>query len=296
MSLQEKLEAVLSEYNATFGVAVKHLETQEEALINGDDYFQMASTFKVPILATLFRDVSEGRLSLTERIRLTEDDLVPGSGVLQEFLPGAEVAVKDLAMLMIIVSDNLGTDKVLELVGIKRVDAFMKELGLGRISIKSSCWELLSIGGGLAGEKKGLEGFHKLKQKFQTSGIDADSVIFQPIPENNVSTPRDMGKLLELIATGQLINQEVCDGILDIMKRQQLRNRIPYLLPDKTIIACKSGTIGSVVNDVGIVYLPEGKGAFAIAAFSTGNASTKEGERMIARLTLTAYEHFALQE
>ncbi len=292
MSLQKKLEAVLSETTATFGVAVKHLETKEEALINGDDYFQMASTFKVPILATLFRDVHEGRLSLTERIRLTENDLVPGSGVLQEFLPGAEVAVKDLAMLMIIVSDNLGTDKVLELVGTKRVDAFMKELGLDRISVKSSCWELLSVGGGLAGEKKGLEGFHKLKQKFQTTGIDADSVIFQPVPENNVSSPSDMGKLLELIATGELVGQEVCDGILDILKRQQLRNRIPYLLPDKTIIACKSGTIGSVVNDVGIVYLPDGKGAFTIAVFSTGNASTKEGERMIARLTQTAYEHF----
>ncbi|KQL43920.1 serine hydrolase [Brevibacillus choshinensis] len=296
MSLQEKLEAVLSESSATFGVVVKHLETQEEAQINSNDYFQMASTFKVPILATLFRDVSEGRLSLEQRIRLTEDDLVPGSGVLQEFLPGAEVAVKDLAMLMIIVSDNLGTDKVLELVGTERVEAFMKELGLAHISIRNSCWELLSIGGGLGGEKKGLEGFHKLKQKFQTSGIDADSVIFQPIPENNVATPADMGKLLELIATGQLVSQEACDSILDIMKRQQLRNRIPYLLPDKTIIACKSGTIGSVVNDVGIVYLPEGKGAFTIAAFSHGNHSTKEGERMIARLTLTAYEHFAHSE
>lgn len=295
MSLQEKLEAVLSESSATFGVAVKHLDSQEVAQINGDHYFQMASTFKVPILATLFRDVSEGRLSLEQRIRLTEDDLVPGSGVLKEFLPGAEVAVKDLAMLMIIVSDNLGTDKVLELVGSERVEGFMKELGLAHIFIRNSCWELLSIGGGLAGEKKGLEGFQKITQKFQTSGIDADSVIFQPIPENNVATPSDMGRLLELIATGQLVSQEACDGILDIMKRQQLRNRIPYLLPEKTIIACKSGTIGSVVNDVGVVYLPEGKGAFTIAVLSQGNQSQKEGERMIARLAQTAYQHFTAE-
>ncbi|WNC12984.1 serine hydrolase [Brevibacillus brevis] len=292
MSLQEKLEAVLSESSATFGVAVKHVETQEEAQINGDRYFQMASTFKVPILAALMRDASEGKLSLEQRIRLTEDDLVPGSGVLKEFLPGAEVAVKDLAMLMIIVSDNLGTDKVLELVGANRVEAFMKELGLDHISVRNSCWELLSIGGGLAGEKKGREGFDKLTQAFMTSGIDPDSVIFQPKPENNVATPADMGSLLELIAAGKLVNQEVCEGILDIMKRQQLRNRIPYLLPDKTVIACKSGTIGSCVNDVGIVYLPDGRGTFTIAAFSHGNPSTKEGEQTIARLALTAYEHF----
>lgn len=292
MSLQKKLESVLSETSATFGVTVKHLDTNEEARINSDQYFQMASTFKVPILATLFRDVVEGRLSLETRIRLTEDDLVSGSGVLKEFLPGAEVAVKDLATLMIIVSDNLGTDKVLELVGIERVDAFMKELGLAHISIQNSCWDLLSIGGGLAGEKKGREGFDKLNEVFQTTGIDADSAIFQPTLENNVSTPDDMCKLLALIASGELVSQEACDGILDVMKRQQLRNRIPYLLPDKTIIACKSGTIGSVVNDVGIVYLPEGKGAFAIAAFSHGNESMKAGERIIAQLTRTAYDHF----
>lgn len=292
MSLQEKLEAVLSETSATFGVAVKHLGTQEEAQIRGDHYFQMASTFKVPILATLFRDVDAGLLSLEQRIRLTEDDRVPGSGVLQEFLPGAEVTVRDMAMLMIIVSDNLGTDKVLELVGIQRVEGFMRELGLTNISIKHSCWDLLSLCGDMAGEAKGAEAFHKLSQKFKSAELNADSIIFQPTPENNVTTPADMSRLLELIATGQLVSEVACDGILDIMKRQQLRNRIPSLLPVQTIIACKSGTIGSVVNDVGIVYLPEDKGAFTIAALSHGNDSQKEGERVIARLAQTAYEHF----
>lgn len=292
MSLQEKLEAVLAESSATFGVLVKHLDTQEEARINADRYFQMASTFKVPILATLFRDVEAGRLSLTDRVRLTEDDLVSGSGVLKEFLPGAEVSVRDMAMLMIIVSDNLGTDKVLELVGKERVEAFMRELGLEGISIKFSCWELLSIGAGLAGEKKGRQGFDRLNRQFVETGFDPDNLIFQPIPENNVATPADMGKLLELIATGQLVSAEACDGILDIMKRQQLRNRIPYLLPDQTIVATKSGTVGNVVNDVGIVYLPDGRGAFIIAAFSQGNPAVKAGEQVIARLAQTAYEHF----
>ncbi|MGO0061973.1 serine hydrolase [Brevibacillus fluminis] len=295
MTLQEKLEAVLAESSAVFGVTVKHIGTQEEARMNADRYFQMASTFKVPILATLFRDVEAGRLRLEERIRLTEDDLVAGSGVLKEFLPGVEVAIRDLAMLMIIVSDNVGTDKVMELVGKERVEAFMRELGLHGISVKFDCWELLSIGAGLAGEKKGKAGVDKLNKQFAETGFDPDNFIFQPSPKNNVATPSDMGRLLELIATGQLVSQEACDGILDIMKRQQLRNRIPYLLPDKTVIACKSGTIGSVVNDVGIVYLPEDKGAFTIAALSQGNGSVKEGEQLIARLALTAYEHFISQ-
>lgn len=292
MSLQEKLEHVLSESSATFGVVVKHLGTGEEARVRPELYFQMASTFKVPILATLFRDIDEGTCSLEQRFRLTEDDLVPGSGVLKEFLPGADVALRDLATLMIIVSDNLATDKILELIGAERVDAYMKELGLQNISIKQSCWELLSVGAGMGSEKKGAEGFHKVTEAFKTSGFDSDSVIFQPTPENNVTTPADMNQLLEWIGTGQLSSQAASDGILDIMKRQQLRNRIPYLLPDQTVVASKSGTVGHVVNDVGIVYLPEKKGAFTITALSFGHASTKEGERMIARLAQTAYEHF----
>ncbi|MBY0054083.1 serine hydrolase [Brevibacillus agri] len=292
MNLQQKLEAVLSESSGTFGVVVKHMSTGEEAQIRAEEYFQMASTFKVPILATLFRDVDAGLVSLEQRYRLTEADLVPGSGVLKEFLPGAEVAVKDLATLMIIVSDNLATDKVLEIIGKERVEAYMRDLGLTQISIKHDCWELLSIGAGMAGEKKGAEGFRKLTESFQTSGFDPDSSIFQASPENNVATPADMGRLLELIGTGKLASEQASDGVLDIMQRQQLRNRIPYLLPDQTIIACKSGTVGHVVNDVGIVYLPDDKGAFAIAALSSGNPSVKEGERVIARLAQTAYKHF----
>jgi beta-lactamase class A len=292
MSLREKLEDVLSESSATFGVVVKHLETGEEVQIRADQYFQMASTFKVPILAALFRDIDAGRLSLDQRYRLSDDDLVPGSGVLKEFLPGADVALRDLATLMIIVSDNLGTDKVLEVVGIERVDAYMKELGLEQISIKQDCWDLLSRGAGMAGEKKGAEGFHKMMAAFKTTNLNADNDIFRESPENNTATPADLSRLLEMIGTGKLASQAACDGILDIMKRQQLRNRIPYFLPDRTEVACKSGTLGHVVNDIGIVYLPEGKGAFTITALSSGNASMKDGEQVIARLARAAYDHF----
>ncbi|MGE5704070.1 MAG: serine hydrolase [Clostridia bacterium] len=291
-SLQEKLEGVVADNPATFGVVVKHLDTHEEARINDSSYFQLASTFKVPILAALFRDAEAGRLSLAQRVRLEADDRVPGSGVLKEFDVGAEVSLKDLAMLMIIVSDNLGTDKVLEFVGIERVDAYMKELDLRDISIKYSCWDLLSLGCGMEVKQKNAAHYQELNRQLEKNGVDETSVIFQPIPENNVATPKDMSRLLELIATKKLGCEETCDGILAIMKRQQLRNRIPYLLPDTTVVACKSGTIGSVVNDVGIVYLPQDRGAFTIAALSTGNQTRSEGERTIARLARTAYEHF----
>src|SRR5699024_4805105 len=106
MSLQQKIEDIIQETSAIFGVSIKHTETKEEVNINEDKLFQMSSVFKVPILMTLYEKVFNGEIDLTERVKITEEDRVPGSGVIQEMDPGIEVTIKDLATMMIIVSDN----------------------------------------------------------------------------------------------------------------------------------------------------------------------------------------------
>ncbi|RNB87035.1 serine hydrolase [Brevibacillus fluminis] len=292
MELQEKLERIAREMPGTFGVAIKHLETGEEASLFGDELFQLASVFKIPILATLFRDVEEGRLSLGERVKLQADERVPGSGVLQELDPGAEVTIKDLAMLMIIVSDNYGTDQVLKHVGIERVNRFMNELGLVKTNIQHDCWRLLTICTGLDLPAPTAEGYEEYMRREDADQFDEAHSILEPRPENNVSTPQEINRLLEMIAKKQLISEAACDGMLNILKRQQFTSRIPNLLPGQARAAHKTGTIGSCVNDAGIVYMPQGKGAFAITVLSRDNESTNQGAQTIARLSRAAYDHF----
>ncbi|WP_312107995.1 serine hydrolase [Brevibacillus reuszeri] len=288
MSLEQKLLDVISDVSGTFGVAVKHLQTGEAASINGDQLFQLASTFKIPILAALYRDVEAGKLSLEDRIKITEEDMVPGSGVLQELHLGVEVTVKDLAMLMIIVSDNLATDQLLKLVGTDQVTAYMRELGLADVHIHHSCWDLLSLCVGMEPSAYSQQALNQIK----AWQFDPSSIVFQADPRNNVGTPLDMAKLVEMIALKELISEQACDGMLDILFRQQFNSRLPYMLPGKAKVAHKTGTLSSVVNDVGVVYLPDNKGAFSIAVLSKDNPSMEEGERTIGRIARAAYDHF----
>ncbi len=288
MQLQQKLEQVLGDVTGTFGVFVKHLQTGETASINGDRLFQLASVFKIPILATLYRDVEAGKLSLSQRIKITREDHVPGSGVLQELDLGVEVTVKDLAMLMIIVSDNLATDQLLKLVGTEQVMAFMRELGLEQTYIHHSCWDLLSLSVGMEPQPYSPEAWERIT----AWQFDKNSIVFQTDPRNNAATPADMSRLVEMIANKQVVSEAACDGMLDILFRQNFNSRLPYMLPAEAKVAHKTGSLGGVINDVGVVYLPEDKGSFAIAVLSQDNPTTEEGERTIGRLAKAAYDHF----
>jgi len=293
MDLQKSLEAVLEDVTGSFGVAVRHLQTGEEASINSTQAYQMTNAFKVPILVTLLRDVREGKFSLDDQIEIGEEDYAPGSGVLTQLSHGVKVTIKDLAMLMIIVSDNIATDRILRLVGIENVSAYMNELGLTNLYINQSCWELICVGLGIEAKSYTPEVAEKFRtQKFTSKSFDKSSLVFQLDHRSNASTPEDMNRLLEMIATKAILTEALCDTALEILFKQQFNGRMPYLLPEGAKVAHKTGTIGDVVNDVGIVYLPEDKGSFTMTIFSKENSSMEEGERTIARLTKSTYDYF----
>ena len=296
MTLQEKLASQLERTIGTYGVAVKHLGTGESVSINGDIPFQTASACKVSILATLFNEASKGHLNLSKRIRLTRGDLVPGSGVFQLLDPGVEISLKDLATLMIVVSDNLATDKVLEFVGKQKVNALTSDLGLKHTHLEHTIWELLSVYVRLTPKEKNEETYKELDEWLDETYDISDNPIFDMSVRNNISTPNEMNILLEAIAKGAIATPEACEQMLGILKNQKFDHRLPYLLPDGARSANKTGSIGGAVNDVGIIYLPNDRGAFAISVLTKGIESKIEAERKIAELARTAYEYFETQQ
>ncbi|WP_424236866.1 serine hydrolase [Bhargavaea ginsengi] len=296
MQLQEKVERILEGTDATFGVSLKHLQSGKEVRIRADEPFQMASVFKVPILLALFEQVHEGQIDLTTRIALTEEDRVPGSGILQELDPGLPVTIKDLATLMTIVSDNMATDVLLGMLGKDAVGDTMRRLGAENISIVHSCWELLSLAVGMEPAPYSEESWKKLTERLEMD-VDEDPCkenwVMRKDQENNMCTPDTMTGLLVKLAEGAFINPAVSEAVLDILYRQQLNDRIPARLPSGTRVAHKTGTIASAVNDSGMIELPGGKGQLIISIFSAGNETTQSGEAMIARIAEIAYQHFA---
>ncbi|MFC5604713.1 serine hydrolase [Sporosarcina koreensis] len=290
--LKEKIESYISGIDATFGISIKHIQTNEEVHIQGDRYFQTASVVKVPILAALYDAVYKGKVDINERIVLQRGDRVPGSGVFQEMDAGSSPTIKDLAMMMIIVSDNMATDKLLTMVDAQMVQNYLRSIGLDHIFVKHSIWELLSLCAGISPTDYSEEMFDRIINTLIAGHYDRESIVFQENMENNVSTTRDMNRLMEKIARGEIFSEACSANIRDILFRQQYTQRIPGLLPRGTKVANKTGSLGTVYNDTGIVHLPDQQGEFVITVFSVGKTLDYEGNEPIARIAKIAFDHF----
>lgn len=125
-TLRGAIARPIVESEAEIGVALRHVESGMEVLIDADARYPMASVCKIPILVEALARVGEGRPALDTRVELRAEDRVPPSGVLVTLEPGLRPTLKDLLMLMIVQSDNMATDAVLGLIGLESVERRMR--------------------------------------------------------------------------------------------------------------------------------------------------------------------------
>jgi beta-lactamase class A len=251
MSLQEQIEQVVEASGARFGVALRHLETGEEIMLNADDYFVLASTFKVPVLVEAFFQLHAGRVSLDERIPLYTADKNLPSGVLTFFEEGLTPTLRDLLTLMIIISDNTATDMVMKRLGKETITARMIALGLEHIHVSMTVRDIFSS---LLPNPDPTQDLHQLDLEEHRAGPRKDSLAYRLTPENNIGTPREMTQLVGLIFDGRIPDRAGGDGALGILLQQQLNERLPRFLPAGTRVAHKTGTLSGVRNDTGVLY------------------------------------------
>lgn len=293
MSLQAAIEKQAEDFKGTLGVSVKHLYTGESANINGDMVFTTASVFKIPVIVEFFRQVDAGTLSLKQQILLSERDKVPGSGVLKELTEGLPVTYKDLLSLMMIVSDNTATDLITEIVGFDNINTTMKSLGLKETHVTRYCrqilFDLVNIND-LPSEEMTLDVFQKAAEKGDYKGSWSLET-----EDNDVTTPNEMNKLLELIIDGKAASRESCNKILDIMAKCQTGGyRIPKYLPQKEVLLQrKTGSLPGIRNDVGIITIKETNEKYTIACFTMGAEDVYAAEEVIARISQAVYDYFS---
>ena len=272
------------------GVAAKHLETGECICHNADTVFFTASTLKVPLLVELYRQVDAGIIDVNQRIELTDALRVPGSGVLKELSSGLQPTVHDLAMLMIIISDNTATDILYNRVGGDNINDTMRQLGLTHTHIPMPCRELLYSITGLEVENPAhtyqVASNRLKKQEFvlESDGFSED--------KSDVSSPSDMCRLLELICDGDILSPQSREAVLDILKRQQLNTVIPHALPSGTVVAHKTGSYHSVRCDVGIVFSPTGPYTVAIMAKQMTTSDRLGIDAGLAAVSKAVYDEF----
>ncbi|HHX28159.1 MAG: serine hydrolase [Bacillota bacterium] len=286
------LGSILEGRGGVFSVMARDLKTGEEVSLNPDVPLPTASVFKVPVLVELFRQAGEGRFSLSEMHALTDDDKSPGSGVLKDMSEGLRISLYDLATLMIIISDNTAADLCLHKAGVDRVNALMQELGLNNTYVAMGCKGLLAHCAGIEEKWPTREQVDRSFQILKEGLVYYETAAFQGTRENTITSTRDMVDLMQVLYEGVKLPKDVCRECLEVMKKQQLRDRIPGLLPLGTVTMTKSGTLGRnvVINDVGIVEPKDGN-PYAIAIL-TKQEPRDDSREIPARLSKAVFDYF----
>jgi beta-lactamase class A len=246
--LQSSIERITSSINASWGIYVKSLETNEEIAINADRQMETMSTIKIPLMIEVLEQVKAGKFKLTDKYTFDSADLRGGTGVIRSLEPGAVLTVKDLITLMIIVSDNTATDVLYKMVGgPDAVNRRMDTLGLKqtRAQTFAAPW------------------FEALRSASSTEAFYREGK--HPF---GLTTPREMGALLEKMERGTLVDKPSSELMLQAMRGQLYRTRIPrfvtgYRIPHKT-----GDFLPYVGDDVGMLEAP---GKTIVLSIFTGN-------------------------
>lgn len=287
--LRASLSRLARDLDGTIGIGVKPVWDGAEVFIEPDRPFPTASVFKVPVLLELLMQAEEGRLRLDEAVIVTEDWKSPGSGVLKELTSSPTLSLTDLAMLMIIISDNTATDILVDRVGTSAINRRLASWGFKVTRVAMDCRHLLFD---LAGKPAGpytpqmrleIEQILKSLDRSFAGRAYADT-------DNNLTTPREMIGLLGMLVTEGRLPAKVREQALNFLRRQQVRDRLPFHLPQGVEIAHKTGSIGGVRNDAGILFVP--RGPVLVCAFTRDLKTDMAGTAAIAemgRLVHAAY-------
>lgn len=274
----ESVKELAKDTTGLLGFGYMDLTTGESCMLEADTPIPTASVFKIFVLTELYRQIQEG--VLTESYRLKVEKASQGSGILSKFKHEVSLSVHDHAVLMMTLSDNTSSDLLFDLVGKNNIRKnIIERLGLSNTRIDQNCTELLRA----AYAEKAWNGAY-----FRC-----------PEGEHDCSTPRDMLRLLKALHDGELLDHGHNEAVLELMKPSPNNMRIERYLPPKTRVARKTGSVDRLANDAGIVYTP--KGDYAIVVFYNGNLASREeydresfkrimADELIARISQAVYQ------
>jgi beta-lactamase class A len=235
-----EIESLVRAAPGRVGLVIKDLAGGETLGWSAEEQFPAASLIKLPVLLESLRQADLGRLVLEEPVAIRLRDKVGGAGILKELDSLRSLSLRDLLTLMIIVSDNTAANLCIDQVGMGAVNDYVASLGLRGTRLERKLMDLAA----------------------------------REIGRENLTTPADMALLLELLVTGQVLTPAGCDVALDILKRQQVNDRLPLLLPPEIPAAHKTGEQPGIRHDAGVLFL--GSGAVVIAALTRDFAGPLE--------------------
>jgi len=260
--LRQAVVDVEQQLDGVMGVAVLDLNSGQKLLIRPDEVFPQASSIKIAVLAELYHQAQQsargasGKATLTDRYVLRSADIVPDSSILGGLTPEvSSLTNRDLATIMVAVSDNSATNVLIDRVGMENVVRLTESLGLGHTQLRRKMMDLQAAAQG----------------------------------RENISTPREMMELLEQLYRGKVIGPPLLDDFFNVLATSK-NSWIPRDLPADLKIANKPGELEGVRNDSGIVFLKNRP--YVICIMTTYLANERAGEEAITRISRLAFDVF----
>ena len=257
-ALKTKLEA-LATAQTTLKPEAFFVDLDNGAYVNlgGENPIAAASTIKIPILVAFFEAVDEQKIYLDEMLTLSASQVAEGSGDMQFQDPGKQFTALETATKMITISDNTATNMLIERLG----------------------------------------GAEALNQRFREWGL-TQTAIRNALPDlegTNTTSAKDLAYLLTLIDRGELVSLRSRDRLLGIMRGTVTNTLLPQGIEENAIIAHKTGDIGTVIGDAGIIDMPSGK-RYVAAVMVKRPHNDPQGRTLIQEISKTAYQHFKWYE
>jgi beta-lactamase class A len=279
-SLQKKLDKMAAHFQGKVGLYAVNMKTGETVAINPDQPVQTASVIKLPIMVETFAEVAAGQRSLEDKLVLSKDNQVPGSGILTQLQPGLQLTLYDAVVLMMDLSDNTATNMVIDHIGIPAVNRRIKAMGLKDTYLYKKVFKPAEGPMPLDQAKFGLGKTTAREMAYVIESVQgcasgAKPPAHAPANWNGINDPA------------------LCRQMIEIMRNQQYRNMIPHYLEtldtsdQGSAIADKVGELDDVRNDVALIYSKAGP--IVISAFTYDNKdqtwiAENEAELLIARM------------
>ena len=255
--LKDSIIAHTEGFKGTAYIAVKDYNRNWRIGIGSDVQVPAASIIKAPIMAAIFSAQKEGKLFLSDKIKLRQKDKTGGSGTLKNQRSGKEYSIKELLELMNTISDNTATNIIINLLGFDYFNAWFKDNGL-----KGTILSRLMMD--MASRDKGIE---------------------------NYTTAEDVALVFDKMYRGELISKDVSSECIDILKNQKTRNRIPAKLPKGTVVSHKTGLEKGICHDGGIVFTENGDFLLCVLTRHEYSNSYRSRE-LISKIARTVYRYY----
>ena len=251
--LKKEIEKIISQVDGKVCINFYDLNKNDGFSINGDEKVLSASMIKLLILAELMKKISEDKFSLSDTIMMANFMKTEGDGVLKELNTGHHFTLKELATLMIIVSDNQATNILIDFLGMENINLLGKELGLRETFLER----------------------RMMDAEARKNGYD------------NYTSADNISLLLKLIYQEELVNKEASQLMLEILLKQQQGERLQRYLPTDIKIAHKCGDLDNLENDGGIIWLEE---KVYILVVLTSRMSNLQCKQTIGKISKFVYD------